>query len=89
MTALRITTVTPKTGLVVHCRLTDGSELDIDLTPFLWGPVFEEIVGDRDLFERVTVDPVARTLTWPNGADIDPDVLLGFAEPVRRAPSAS
>jgi hypothetical protein len=83
----RIVSVTPMPGLSVHVRLTDQSERDIDLTPYLWGPVFEPLLADRALFEAVFVDPVSKTIAWPNGADLDPDVLLGDAEPARRAPS--
>ena len=28
-------------------------------------------------FAEVTIDPVAGTLSWPNGIDLDPDVLHG------------
>jgi hypothetical protein len=30
---------------------------------------------DVAFFRPVTVDPEARTLVWPNGVDLDPDVL--------------
>jgi hypothetical protein len=30
---------------------------------------------DRDYFLQVRVDPEAGTITGPNGADLDPDVL--------------
>ncbi len=84
----RITEVRPLEGYSVHVHLTDGSERDIDLTRFLWGPVFAPITEDRSFFEQVFVDPVSRTVAWPNGADIDPDVLLGEAEPARTGASS-
>jgi len=80
----RIASVKPLPGLAVHVRLTDGTERDIDLTPFLWGPAFESLLTDRQLFEAVFVDPVSRTIAWPNGADLDPDVLVGDAESANR-----
>ena len=55
--------------------LDDGQERDVDLLPFLRGPVFEPLIRDSALFERVRVDPELGTIVWPNGADIDPDVL--------------
>jgi len=30
---------------------------------------------DRSLFMAVRVDPECGTIVWPNGADMDPDVL--------------
>ena len=83
---LRITTVEPLAGQWVHVHLTDGTERDLDLSPYLWGPVFEEIAADRTLFEQVYVDEISKTLTWPNGADIDPDVLVGSEHPVSAHP---
>jgi hypothetical protein len=32
---------------------------------------------DPDLFRQVAVDPELGTIVWPNGADMDPDVLHG------------
>ena len=67
--------VKPLDGLRVHIVFTDGSERDIDLDPYLHGPLFEPIRRNPNLFASVYVDPDAETLTWPNGADIDPVVL--------------
>ncbi len=67
-------------------RFSDGSERTVDLAPFLWGPVFEEIAADHEVFRRVRVDPEARTIVWPNGADLDPDVLHGDFEPAAKGP---
>jgi hypothetical protein len=33
------------------------------------------------MFERVSVDRDLGVVVWPNGADIDPDVLYGLHEP--------
>lgn len=67
--------VAPLTGFVVHVIFTDGSERDIDLDCYLQGPIFEPIRNDPQIFAQVFVDPIGQTLAWPNGADIDPDVL--------------
>lgn len=74
---------------VVRLEFSDGSERVVDLAPFLWGPVFQEIATDDELFARVQVDPEAGTITWPNGADLDPDVLHGDHEPANPARSPS
>ena len=66
-----------------HVRLsfTDGSEREIDLEPYLRGPIFEPLRHDPALFASVKVDPELRTIVWPNGADIDPDVLYHGWQP--------
>lgn len=59
-----------------HARVTfsDGVERDINLLPYIdAGGVFEPIRGDPAFFQQMTVEN--DTITWPNGADIDPDVL--------------
>ena len=71
----------------VRLTFSDGSERVVDLMPLLWGPVFEEIAKDDDLFTQVRVDPDIGTITWPNGADLDPDVLHGDYEPAHPARS--
>ena len=71
----------------VRLTFSDGSERVVDLMPLLWGPVFEEIARDDDLFTQVRVDPDIGTITWPNGADLDPDVLHGDYEPAHPARS--
>jgi hypothetical protein len=55
-------------------RFSDGTAQDIDFRPVLEGPVFGPL-QDPAIFNRVTLDPVAGTLVWPNGADFDPSTL--------------
>ena len=57
----------------------------VDLEPFLFGPAFEQIREDDGAFNAVRVDPEIGTIVWPNGADLDPDVLHGDYEPSFRA----
>jgi hypothetical protein len=38
--------------------------------------VFEPVRTDPRFFRSVQVDPELGTIVWPNGADIDPDVLV-------------
>ena len=72
---LCVRAVKPLEGLRAYVVFTDGSARDIDLDPYLHGPMFEPIRRSPKLFLSVYVDPDSETLTWPNGADIDPDVL--------------
>lgn len=62
-------------GFKVNLTFTDGSNKVVDLEKFLWGPVFEPLRQSSELFRAVRVDDEAGTIVWPNGADIDPDVL--------------
>ena len=72
---VRVRSVEPLNGFRVRLGFTDGSSKEIDLEPYLRGPVFEPIRGDAKMFREVSVDHRAGTIVWPNGADIDPDVL--------------
>lgn len=49
----------------------------VDLAPYLnFHGVFESL-RDPAYFAQVRVDPELGTVAWPNGADLDPDVLYG------------
>lgn len=71
--------VTVLTDFRVRLRFDDGEEGEVDLRPFLNGPIFEPLLHDRRVFESVRVDPELGTIVWPNGADVDPDVLRDAA----------
>lgn len=60
---------------VVELRFTDGSIREINLEPYLRGPVFAA-VKDPEYFRKFRIDRKFGTICWPNGADIDPDVLF-------------
>jgi hypothetical protein len=76
---IRINSVQVLEGFRVRLGFTDGSSGEVDLLPYLRGPMFEPIVNDRSLFSAVRVDPECETIVWPNGADMDPDVLYDLA----------
>jgi Protein of unknown function (DUF2442) len=62
-------------GYCLHIRFEDGAEGDIDLSKYVrFRGVFEPL-ADPAYFRRVRVDSDLGTITWPNGADLDPDVL--------------
>jgi len=73
---VRIRGVETLGGFRVRLFLTDGSTREVDLGPYLHGPVFEPVRADAALFRSVRVDGELGTIVWPNGADIDPDVLI-------------
>lgn len=60
-------------------KFEDGSQKEIDLSPFLIGPIFEPIKNDPIMFKDVKIE--GGTIAWANGADIDPDVLYYDLKP--------
>ncbi len=64
-------------GYRLHLRFEDGVDGVVDLAPHLsFRGVFEPL-RDPAYFAQVRVDPELGSVTWPNGADLDPDVLYG------------
>ena len=61
-------------------RLTfeDGTVGDVDFSGRDWRGVFEAL-RDPEYFARVTVDPEAGTITWPDGLDMAPEPLYAEA----------
>ena len=72
---VRIKEVEALDGFKVRLTFTNETTRTIDLDTYLRGPVFAPIRSSPDLFRRVRVDDEAGTIVWPNGADLDPDVL--------------
>ena len=70
----------PLAPYVVRVVFADGAVRDADIEPLLGGEVFAPL-RDRSEFERVMVDEELGTIAWPNGADLDPDVLYGLEQP--------
>ena len=72
---VRIRSVEVLNNYWVRLGFTDGTQKEINLEPYLHGPIFEPIRNDPVIFRSVKVDPRMGTIVWHNGADIDPDVL--------------
>jgi len=72
---VRIASVHCLEGFTVERGFTDGTRRTLDLDPLIRGPIFEPLRRDPALFRAVRVDPAIGTVVWPNGADLDPDVL--------------
>ena len=77
----RISGVTAKSNYIVELSFTDGSRGSVDLSRYVVGSkgVFAAL-KDPAFFAQVTVDADAGTIVWPNGADLDPDVLYDAAQ---------
>lgn len=64
--------IEPRTLRVVF---TDGLVRELDFAKTLIG--FLAMIDSDEAFAGATVDPVAGTVSWPEGVDFDPDVLYG------------
>lgn len=83
----RITEVVAKHPYVVELSFADGSRGMVDLSRWIEGRrgVFAALQNPA-FFAQVSVDRAAGTIVWPNGADLDPDVLYEAAHAANRAP---
>jgi hypothetical protein len=60
-------------GHVYHVVFDDGLEGDLDLSEYVGsGPVFEPL-EDLAFFQQARIE--GGTISWPNGADIAPEML--------------
>jgi hypothetical protein len=80
---VRVISVEPREVFTIDVHFTDGTQREINLAPYLQGPIFELIRSDPPLFRSMRVEE--GTVTWANGADIDPDVLYYGLTPARAA----
>ncbi len=70
---VRARTVQPIRGFTVLIVFENGVQREIDLEPYLHGPIFEQIRNNPSTFSSMKIE--GGTIAWDNGADIDPDVL--------------
>jgi len=76
---IRVRAVEPLQGFRVRLAFDNDTTREVDIEPFLRGPVFESIRHDPAVFRSVRVE--GGTIAWDNGADIDPDVLYYNLKP--------
>ena len=70
----RIKEVKPLLEHRIWIRFDDGAEGEVDLSDLVGKGVFIAW-NDPEHFQQVFVHPESRTVTWPGGIDLDPDVL--------------
>lgn len=64
----------PLEGTYVLFEFSDGAQFPLNLRRFMRGPIFEAVLLSGT-FADFVVDPDSGTIVWPNGADLDPEVL--------------
>ena len=76
---VRVRSVEPREGFKALLRFDNDTQKEVDLEPFLRGPIFEPIRNDPRAFRAMKIE--GGTVAWENGADIDPDVLYYDLKP--------
>ena len=59
----------------VYLRFEDGIDGELDLRTMIPFDGVFALLRDETEFAKLRVEPELGTIVWPNGADIDPDVL--------------
>ena len=67
--------VQPLNNYQLYLRFEDNLEGIIDLQQQIEFSGVFELLKNPDYFAQVKVNPELGTIQWPNGADLDPDVL--------------
>jgi hypothetical protein len=70
---VRVHAVQPRQGFNVLVTFDNGVQKEINLEPYLRGPIFEPLRNDPAKFRSMKIE--GGTIAWDNGADLDPDVL--------------
>jgi hypothetical protein len=66
-------------GFNVLITFENETQREIDMEPYLHGPIFEPIRSNTSMFGAMKIE--GGTIAWENGADIDPDVLYYSLKP--------
>ncbi len=73
-----ITAVRPLEDYRLQLRFENGVEGQVDVAQLVALTGVFAPLKDRSYFTQVRVDPELGTICWPNGADLDADVLYSL-----------
>src|SRR5262245_10162689 len=79
MKPTRIRTAEALKGFRLRLELTNGSVIERRVRKWMTGPIFADLRADPEKFAGVRVEH--GTVTWPNGADLCPDLLIWGGPP--------
>jgi hypothetical protein len=71
----RVTKVHHLGGRKLRVTFSDGLVRELEFAGTLTGLLAS--IDDDDVFATAGVDPASGTVCWPDGIDLDPDVLQG------------
>lgn len=66
-------------GYKIRIWFKDGASGDVDISEIVKIRGIFEPLRDPAFFRQVSINPETFVLEWPNGADIDPEVLYAKA----------
>ncbi len=75
MKLMNVSSVEVLSDYKVRLMFTNAVEKVKDLKIYLHGPIFQPMRNSYEAFKAVYVDQDAGTIAWPNGADMDSNVL--------------
>jgi hypothetical protein len=75
-----IVEVRPTGGYRLYLRFEDGVAGELDISELVTFEGVFRALQDSGYFAAVKVDKELGTIRWPNGADLDPDVLYSKLE---------
>ena len=75
----RVTAVKYLGGRRLEVVFADGLSRHLDFHTDWFGNIAQ--LNRDDFLAQVSVDPIAQTLCWPDGIDLDPEVLYGSHKP--------
>lgn len=78
-----IVEVRPTTGYRLYLSFADGKSGEVDVASLIRFEGIFAALRDTDFFGRASVHPELGTVVWPNGADLDPDVLYALVTGTR------
>ena len=73
-----IVKVKPLKDFHLHLEFEDGAKGEVDIRKLIKFRGVFEALKDETFFAKVDVNSEWGTIFWPNGADLDPDVLYSL-----------
>jgi hypothetical protein len=70
-----VVAVQPLDGYNLHLTFEDDAEGTVNIANLIEFTGIFEPLANPTYFAQVAVNPNLGTISWPNGADLDPDVL--------------